>query len=79
MKEKINPTSKKKKTEEDKMRKTFLKNCCEFTVILFLIYLVIGASTFWAVAAGADSIPYMSFWHAPWRLFFDFLDLLRVL
>ncbi|MEK9150632.1 MAG: hypothetical protein AAB411_00900 [Patescibacteria group bacterium] len=37
------------------------------TVLLLLGYVVISGMSLAAVAAGEKNIPYIEFWHAPWR------------
>jgi len=43
--------------------------------IMAVIYVLIGVTSLIAVALGAD-MPYMPFWHAPWRWLFQLLGLI---
>jgi hypothetical protein len=43
--------------------------------IMAVIYVLIGVTSLIAVALGAD-MPYMPFWHAPWRWLAQLLGLI---
>jgi len=47
----------------------------DIAFLMVLIYILIGVTSLVAVALGAD-IPYMPFWHTPWRWMFQLLGLI---
>lgn len=50
-----------------------LKLAVDTLIFLIFLYLLIGGFSILAVAMG-EEIPYMPFWHAPWRWLFNLLN-----
>ena len=51
------------------------KPLADFLLFIIFIYFLIGGFSLLAVAIGED-IPYMPFWHAPWRFVLKLLGLI---
>jgi hypothetical protein len=47
----------------------------DFILFLIAIYIIISGFSLIAVATGED-IPYLPFWHAPWKLLFKLFGFL---
>ena len=52
-----------------------LADFLDFLLFILFIYFLIGGFSLLAVAMGED-IPYMPFWHAPWRWLFQLIGLI---
>lgn len=48
------------------------KGPLEAAIFILLIYLVISTTSLGQSALG-ENVPYMPFWHGPWRWLFSFL------
>lgn len=55
------------------MKKIDLKTIVESLMLLVFLYLLIGGFSLLAVAGG-EEIPYMPFWHYPWKFLFNLFD-----
>ena len=42
-------------------------------ILFILFYIIISSFSIMAIAMGQEDIPYMPFWHAPWKWLFDLL------
>jgi len=60
----------KSKQSEEPMWKLLI----ELFFVILSIYLSIGLFSIIGVAMGDDDIPYMPFWHEPWRWFFQLIQ-----
>jgi len=54
--------------------KSIWSDFTDFILFSIVIYIIISGFSLIAVAMGED-VPYISFWHAPWRFLFQLLGL----